>query len=120
MTMADMASVNLIGRMGKPAETTQTPKSSVATFSIACNGFKEGSVSWFNCEAWGKTGEFIQKYGDKGKQVGVDGTIRIDKWKDQDGNNREKIVVTVDNIQLIGKKGEDTVEANGGQDDIPF
>ena len=119
--MADMASVSLIGRMARPAETTQTPNSSVAKFSIAVNGYKKDSVSWFDCEAWGKTGEFIQEYGDKGKQLGVTGTIRIDKWKDQDGNNRSKAVVTAENIQLVGKKGEDTVEVKEGKkDDMPF
>tara|TARA_Y100000310_G_scaffold325180_1_gene388266 strand:+ start:613 stop:975 length:363 start_codon:yes stop_codon:yes gene_type:complete len=120
--MADMASVNLIGRMGNSAETTQTQKSSVAKFSIAVSGFKKDSVSWFDCEAWGKTGEFLQKYGEKGKQVAITGTIRIDKWKSQDGSNRTKPVVTVDNIQLLGKKGDTTATETKEtpQDDIPF
>ena len=120
--MADMASVNLIGRMGKAAETTHTPDSSVAKFSVAVNGFKKDSVSWFACEAWGKRGEFIQQYGEKGKQVAITGTVRIDRWKDKEGNNREKVVVSVDNIQLLGKKGEDNpaTPQGGNQDDIPF
>ena len=119
--MADTAVVVLSGRMAKPAETTQTPKSSVAKFSIAVNGFKKDSVSWFPCEAWGKAGEFIQQYGEKGKQLIVTGTIRIDKWQDKDGNSRQSPVVTTNNIQLLGKKGEETTSTTEEkQDDIPF
>lgn len=120
--MADMASVNLIGRMGKAAETTQTSSSSVAKFSLAVNGFKKDSVSWFDCEAWGKRGEFVQQYGEKGKQVAITGTVRIDKWQDKEGNTRSTIIVTADNIQLLGKKGEDNpaTPQGGSQDDIPF
>ena len=124
--MADVANITFTGNMGRSAETTETPTSSVAKFSVACNGWskdKDTEPSWFECEAWGKTGEIIQKYGGKGKQVCVSGTPRIDKWKDKDGNKKEKFVVRVQDIKLMGSKEDTPVkEAKPAEktDDIPF
>tara|TARA_R110000824_G_scaffold17620_3_gene71132 strand:- start:19 stop:393 length:375 start_codon:yes stop_codon:yes gene_type:complete len=124
--MADIATISMTGRLTRDPETTETKTSSVTKFSIAVNGFKKDSVSFFDCEAWGKVGEIVQQYCAKGKQVAISGTIRIDRWEDKEGNNRSKPVVNVRELTLLGSKDDakatapkqEKVEVN--QDDIPF
>lgn len=124
--MADIATISMTGRLTRDPETTETKTGSVSKFSLAVNGFKKDSVSFFDCEAWGKVGEIVQQYCTKGKQVAVSGTIRIDRWEDNDGNKRSKPVVNVREITLLGSKDDakatepkqEKVEVN--HDDIPF
>ena len=124
--MADQATITITGRLTRNPETTETKTSAVAKFSLAVNGFKKEDVSFFDCEAWGKVGAIVQEYCEKGKQIAVAGTIRIDRWEDKEGNKRSKPVVNVRDVTLLGSKDEakatepkqETVEAS--QDDIPF
>ena len=124
--MADIATITMTGRLTRNPETTETKTSAVAKFSLAVNGFKKEDVSFFDCEAWGKVGAIVQEYCEKGKQIAVAGTIRIDRWEDKEGNKRSKPVVNVRDVTLLGSKDEakatepkqETVEAS--QDDIPF
>jgi single-strand DNA-binding protein len=124
--MADIATITLVGRLTRNPETTETKTSSVAKFSLAVNGFKKEDVSFFDCEAWGKVGEIVQKYCEKGKQLAVAGTIRIDRWEDKEGNKRSKAVVNVRDVTLLGSKDDakstepkqEKVEALS--DELPF
>ena len=43
----------------------------------------------------------MNQYLVKGKQVGVDGELRQDRWE-QDGQNRSKVEIVANNIQLLG------------------
>lgn len=125
--MADQANISLTGRLTRDPETTETQKSAVVKFALANNGFKEGSVSYFDCEAWGKVGKIVQEHCQKGKQIAIGGTIRIDRWQDKDGNNRSKPIVNVRDITLLGSKSDSNEapkpqqqQAEVAQDDIPF
>tara|TARA_R110002110_G_scaffold182350_1_gene388685 strand:+ start:144 stop:527 length:384 start_codon:yes stop_codon:yes gene_type:complete len=127
--MADIATITMTGRLTRDPETTQTQKSSVVKFAMAVNGFKKEDVSFFDCEAWGKVGEIVQQYCQKGKQIAIGGTIRIDRWQDKDGNNRSKPIVNVRDMTLLGSK-EDSAQAPKPQqqqqkaeisnDELPF
>lgn len=127
--MADIATISMTGRLTRDPETTETQKSSVVKFAMAVNGFKKEDVSFFDCEAWGKVGEIVQQYCQKGKQIAIGGTIRIDRWQDKDGNNRSKPIVNVRDITLLGSK-EDSAQAPKPQqqqqkaeisnDELPF
>ena len=124
--MADIATITIIGRLTRNPETNETPNSSVAKFSLAVNGFKKEDVSFFDCEAWGKVGEIVQQYCEKGKQLAVAGTIRIDRWEDKDGNKRSKPVVTVRDMTMLGSKDESekvpttVAEQVEALDELPF
>ena len=127
--MADIATITMTGRLTRDPETTETQKSSVVKFAMAVNGFKKEDVSFFDCEAWGKVGEIVQQYCQKGKQIAIGGTIRIDRWQDKDGNNRSKPIVNVRDMTLLGSK-EDSAQAPKPQqqqqkaeisnDELPF
>jgi single-strand DNA-binding protein len=130
--MADLAIVSMTGRLTRNPEQfnveNKTALSKVSKFSIAVNGFKNHDVSFFDCEAWGKLSEIIQQYCQKGKQIAVSGTIRIDRWEDKDGNKRSKPVVNVRDMTLLGSKddsapsepSEPSEPVQEEEDDVPF
>ena len=105
-----MNKVVLIGRLTKDIEVRavgNTPKK-VAEFSLACQTGKE--PEFINCVAWDRTVEVLDQYTSKGSQIGVEGHLTIQKWQDQNGNNRQKMIVTCDRIELLGSKKTEQTE----------
>jgi single-strand DNA-binding protein len=106
--MADLNHVVLIGRLTRDAELKYTANGqAVCKFSIAVNRRRKTGDQWvdeanfFDIVVWGRQGETLNQYLIKGKMVGVDGELRQDRWE-QDGQNRSKVEVVVNNIQLLG------------------
>jgi single-strand DNA-binding protein len=55
---------------------------------------------------FGTRAESVSRFLTKGKQVGIDGRIRMDEWTTEDGQKRSKLEVYADNIELLGSRGE--------------
>ena len=106
--MADINHVVLVGRLTRDAELKYTAGGqAVCKFSIAVNRRKKNGDQWedeanfFDIVLWGKQGESLQNYLVKGKMIGVDGELRQDRWQ-QDGQNRSKVEIIANYIQLLG------------------
>ena len=106
--MADINHVVLVGRLTRDAELKYTSSGqAVCKFSIAINRRRKVGEQWedeanfFDIVLWGRQGESLNQYLQKGKQVGVEGELRQDRWQ-QDGQNRSKIEIVANNIQLLG------------------
>lgn len=109
--MADINHVVLVGRLTRDAELKYTNTGlAICTFSIAVNRRRKQGDQWveeasfFNVVLMGRMGEAISQYLVKGKQVGVDGELRQNKWE-QDGQPRSRVEIFANNIQLLGGKG---------------
>jgi single-strand DNA-binding protein len=104
----DINHVVIVGRVTRNAElkytNTGTPVSKVG---IAVNRRRKkddqwiDEVSYFNVTIWGKTAESLQNYLVKGKQIGVDGELRQNRWE-QDGQAKSTVEIVANNIQLLG------------------
>jgi single-strand DNA-binding protein len=106
--MSDINVVTLVGRLTKDAELRSTQGgTSVANFSIASGytyisgGEKKELTSFFNCIAWGKTGEAISQYCKKGHRIGIVGRLQQRTWKDNNGNSRSTVEVVVQEFQFL-------------------
>jgi len=106
--MADINHVVLVGRLTRDAELKYTASGqAVCKFSIAVNRRRKNGDQWedeanfFDVVLWGRQGESLNQYLQKGKSVGVDGELRQDRWQ-QDGQNRSKVEIVANNIQLLG------------------
>ena len=106
--MLDINTVILIGRLTRDAELkTLSNGQPVSKFSIAVNRRKKNGDRWedeanfFDIVLWGRQAETLHPYLVKGKMIGVDGELRQDRWQ-QDGQNRSKVEVVANNIQLLG------------------
>ena len=106
--MADINSVVIVGRLTRDAEIKYTTGGqAVCKFSVAVNRRRKNGDQWedeanyFDIVLWGRQGEAINQYLLKGKTIGVDGELRQDRWQ-QDGQNRSKVEIVANNVQLLG------------------
>ena len=141
--MADINQVILIGRLTRDVELKYTNSGfAIANLSLAVNRRVKKDDSWqdegnfFNCVLIGKRAEALAQYLVKGKQVGIQGELRQNRWE-QDGQPRSRVEIFINDIQLLGGRGsEQSVRSAGEQagqysspeiptaddfdDDIPF
>ncbi|WP_019102191.1 single-stranded DNA-binding protein, partial [Chromobacterium haemolyticum] len=91
------------------AELRYTPSGEpVLSFRVASDiGFGERkSTNWFSCTIFGKRGESLKNYMDKGQQVTVYGQLTLREWQDKDGNKRLSPDVRVNELSLQGGRNE--------------
>jgi len=121
----DINSVAIVGNLTRDAELKSTAGgASVSKFSIAVNRRRkngdqwESEASYFDVQLWGKQAEALSQYLVKGKQVGVSGELRQERWQ-QDGQNRSRVVIAAGNVQLLGGKDGAAKQRGGpgGADD---
>ncbi|MCA9301218.1 single-stranded DNA-binding protein [Candidatus Nomurabacteria bacterium] len=101
--------VILMGNLTRDPETRQTPNGqSVTNFALAVNrtwkgqdGSTQEQVSFIDCVAWGKTGEVIAQYIQKGRPILVSGRLDQRSWE-QDGQKRSKVEVVVEDFNFVG------------------
>lgn len=134
--MPNLNRVTLIGHLTRDPEMRYTASgAAVCNFTLALNrkwtnretGEKREEVCFIDCTAWTKVGEIVSQYVKKGEPLLVEGHLRQDKWVDKEtGGNRQKIGVTVENVQLLGGRrdgaqGESRDEVKQpAEDDVPF
>lgn len=110
-----MNTITIIGRAGRDPEVRYFESGTVvANLSLASDGAgRDAETEWFNLEIWGKQAQVAADYVRKGKQLAVTGSVKTEKWTDRTtGEQREKKVVRVDRLKLLGSKRDD--EATGG------
>ena len=120
--MANFNKVLLIGNLTRDPELKHTPSNqAVATIGLAVNrtyntkdGEKREETTFVDCEAWGRQAEVMSQYLAKGRPVMIEGRLKLDQWKDKDGNNRSKLRVVVENFQFLGGRGEGGGGGGGG------
>ncbi len=112
-----MNKVILMGRCTRDPEVRYggANNSAVARFSLAVDRrFKregdEQTADFINCVAFGKTAEFIEKYGRKGTKFVVDGRIQTGSYTNKDGQKIYTTDVVVENLEFAESKGS----GNGG------
>ncbi len=82
----------------------------VANFSIAYNKKYKGvdgnlveKVSFFDVGAFGRSAETINQYFRKGSRILVRGELEQSTWKAQDGTNRSKVSIKLEQFDFIDK-----------------
>ena len=105
-----MNNVTLVGRLTKDPITNFTQSSSVTKTSIAVDRrFKtEGgqTADFINLVAFGKTGEFLEKWFHKGDPIGIAGRIQTGSYTKQDGTKVYTTDVIVENVEFIPKPSQ--------------
>lgn len=116
--MNNLNVVTLQGNLTRDPETRFTESGlAIVTIGIAVNGGygEKEEVNFIDCTAFGKQGEALAKFFQKGKQILVQGRLRQDRWEDkQTGQKRSKLIVIVENFHFVsGGKGPATEGAEG-------
>lgn len=103
-----MNKVVLMGRLCNDPELRYAGEknSPVTNFTIAVNrDYKnnEGKydADFIECEFWGRKSEIFCKYMTKCELVGIEGSLRLNRFTTKDGENRSIIKVKVDEFTFI-------------------
>lgn len=120
--MADINHVVLVGRLTRDAELKYTNSGlAIAKLSLAINRRTKKGDTWqdeanfFDATFMGKGAEAVAQYLTKGKQVGIEGELRQDRWE-QEGQKRSRVEIFVTNLQLLGGgRGGPTPTGEGGE-----
>lgn len=105
----------VMGRLTKDPEIRYTQGQqpmAIASFSLAVDRrFKrdnEPDADFFNCTAFGKVAEFVEKFLKKGSKVVCQGRMQNDNYKDKNGNMVYAIKYMIDQIEFAESKKEPT------------
>lgn len=101
----------MIGRLTADPELRQTPQGTAVTrFTVAVDRRfrREGGqqADFITCVAWRQQAEFVCRYFNKGKLIGVEGSIQTRSWDGQDGKRQYATEVVCDNVEFVGSKNE--------------
>lgn len=84
----------------------------VAKIGLACSrrwktpeGEQREETMFVDCEAWGKTAEFISQYFTKGRPIFVEGRLKLEQWEDKETKaKRSKHIVSIESAQFVDSK----------------
>jgi len=112
-----MVSVNkvlLAGRLTRDPELTYIQAgTAICKFGLAVNEkYKSGEewkekVHFIDITVWGKSGENVAQYMNKGSRVFIDGKLNYQTWEVQ-GEKKSKLEVVANNVQFLDAKKENT------------
>lgn len=118
-----MNKVILMGRLAREPEVRYsqgTEPLAIARYTLAVNRrFKrqgEPEADFINCVAFGKTGEFAEKYFKKGQMVSVVGRLQVRNWDDNEGKKRWTTEVIIEEQYFAeGKTAQSKPAAQTGK-----
>ena len=108
---SDINVVVLVGRLTRNAELRYPQNGGTPSlrFSVAVNrsrrtpdGRWEDEANFFDCVYFTKSAESLSQYLEKGRQIGIQGELRQNRWQDQDGQSRTRVEIFVNNLTLLG------------------
>ena len=103
--------VSQIGRLTADPQMNYTQSgSAVVKFTIAVNkyykdsaGNKQEKTSFFNCTAWGKTGELVTQYVKKGHRIAIQGELEQNTWENE-GVKKSAVGINVKEVMFLEGK----------------
>lgn len=123
-----MNKVMLMGRLVRDPEVryaTGSEPVAVARYTLAVNRrFRkqgESEADFIGCVAFGKSGEFAEKYFRKGQMVAIVGRIQVRSWDDSEGKKRWSTDVVVEEQHFAESRAsaESHREAAAGKPQAP-
>ena len=122
-----MNRVILMGRLTRDPEVRysngETPMA-IARYSLAVdrqgaksNGQEQQTADFINCVAFGKQGEFAEKYLHKGMKVAIEGRIQTGSYTNKDGVKVYTTDIVVDRHEFCESKGSGNNSAGPAPDE---
>lgn len=120
--------VTLAGNLTRDMEVKSTASGSVVcNFSIAVNerrpnkqsGEWEDHPHFFDCVMFGERAGKLAQYFTKGTKLSISGKLSQNRWKDQNGNNRSKVEVIVNEFEFMSGRRNDQDAKAMIQDEFP-
>jgi single-strand DNA-binding protein len=121
--MANFNRVILLGNLTRDPKTSFTPNGKeVVDFGLAVNrqyrdkpgGELKEETLFIDAKAWEATARLISERLSKGSRALIEGRLKLDQWKANDGSTRSKHYVIVESVQFL-----DSTRATGETPDSP-
>jgi len=101
--------VVLVGNLTRDIELRYTTagaaigNSAIAvTRKFNVNGEKREETCFIDITFFGKQAEIANQYLSKGSKLLVEGRLKFDQWTDNNGQNRSKHTISVENMEMLG------------------
>ena len=111
--MANFNRIIIIGNLTRDPEYNQLPSGQgLCKLGIASNrqyknrttGEMASEVCFVDVTVWGAQAESCNQYLSKGRPILVEGRLKLDTWKDQEGNNRSRHTITAERVVFLGSR----------------
>ena len=120
-----MNKVIMMGRLTKDPEVRYygADNKALANFSLAVDRrFKkqgQPEADFFNCTAFAKTAEFVEKYLHKGTKIVLDGELQNNNYTDKNGNKQYAVQIVVNSLEFAESKGSQQDSQNENKNETP-
>ena len=101
--------VILTGNLSKDITLKSNSNITIASSTIAVNrkfknqnGDTSEEVLFIDITFFGRQAQTANQYLNKGSKVLIEGRLKFDTWQDQNGQNRSKHSVVVENMEMLG------------------
>ena len=112
-----MNKVALIGRLTRDPDVRYTQGGepmAIARFTLAVDRrTKNRDADFISCVAFGKNGEFVEKYFHKGMKVAVVGRIQTGSYDSKDGHKVYTTDVVCEELDFCESKQKQNADADG-------
>ncbi|MFH1377250.1 MAG: single-stranded DNA-binding protein [Planctomycetota bacterium] len=125
--MANFNRVILLGNLTRDPKTSFTPNGKeVVDFGLAVNrqyrdkpgGELKEETLFIDAKAWEATARLISERLSKGSRALIEGRLKLDQWKANDGSTRSKHYVIVETVQFLDstRAGNETPDSAPDED----
>ena len=100
----------LLGHVGRDPELRYSARgTAVCAFPVAVSGRRTDQTgaarevtTWFRVSVWGRQAEAAAEYLRQGRQVYLEGRLRVEEYTDRDGRRRHSLEVWATDLQFVG------------------
>jgi single-strand DNA-binding protein len=129
--MAGYNRVVIVGNLTRDPEYKQLSSGqAVCRLGLATNrqfknrqsGETTQEVCFVDIDVWGAQAESCRQYLEKGRQVLVEGRLKLDSWQDAEGNNRSKHSITAERVVFLSNGNGSAISdfADAGDSDSSY
>lgn len=112
--------VVLVGNLTRDIEMRYAPSgSAIGSSAIAVTrrfstntGEKREETCFIDISFFGRTAEIANQYLSKGSKILIEGRLRFEQWSDQNGQNRSKHSIQVENLEMLGSTIQNNQQNN--------
>lgn len=112
--MSSYNKVILIGNLTRDPTMSFLPSQTPVTeIGLAVNrrwknkeGQKQEETCFIDCLAYGKRAETLNQYMKKGREILIEGRLKLDTWEGKDGQKHQRHRVIVESFQFLGGRDE--------------
>lgn len=121
-----MNKVILMGRLTRDPEVRYSQNDNsmaIARFSLAVDRKikqdNQPTADFFNCTAFGKQAEFVERYLKKGSKMLVTGRVQNDNYTNRNGEKVYSVQIMVEEMEFAESKYSDQNHSNNNQAAVP-